>query len=163
MTENQNTGTQASSSEHQAVIQRVSDIIQRLRTELLANTVSEIEECDLDCTEETPSMDFLRQLSDILRKHADALDSELEDQKLEMDDLRAAIAENETIQRRNSWRLDARQRILAGQTPDTLPMDGDMTFADYFAEIKQLVAELAQSTDLERSRAARNKEEQRTR
>ena len=40
---------------------------------------------------------------------------------------------------------------------------GDMTFADYFAEIKQLVAELAQSTDLERSRAARNKEEQRTR
>lgn len=127
------------------LLKRIEAEIQSVRDILISAFHTEMDDWDVLCFEEPPSMLLLRQLSRLLADEANTIALHVQDQESEIESLRAAIEVEGANVRRESWRRSARERILAGENPDALPMDADMTFAEYFAQVRTLLAEIARN------------------
>jgi len=78
----------------------------------------------------------------MLARETKTTEKALRDWEYELELLRQAIAEELAHERREAWRREARNRILAGENPDALHMNADMTFADYFSDVREILAQI---------------------
>lgn len=93
------------------------------------------------------TLDLLRELLDVLDQEADATRKEVASNETELLQLREFIEQEIADERRQAWRRETRARIQAGENPNALPMDAEMTFADHFHEVQILLKEIERNGD----------------
>jgi len=116
--------------------------IQIFREEFVSELQGQVHAAEIPGPCEPRGIARLRELWEMLARETKTTEKALRDWEYELEMLRQAIAEELAHERREAWRREARNRILAGENPDALHMNADMTFADYFSDVREILAQI---------------------